>query len=322
MATKPRMIVPNAFYQIRSVSIPELKAFSSEKMKLFLLKQLSITKEKYSFKCFSWSIMDDHYHLVVQSSEETISKFMQRVNFLFAKYFNRTNKRKGTVFATRFSSVIIQADKEHIEKTIRYIHFNPVRCKECTVEGMDQHRWSGHHALVNGIEDDILDREDTISLFGSLENYHSFIQSGDPYCRNDEVIEKIRKANKGCQSFSNPESWVIGDEEFVGRMIELNSNRRVRLARHVVENVTLDSLIDRVGVCINRKREELIDHSGRMNEISTARELFALVGVSHFGFSCINLATYLGVSGSAVSKMISRSCRIKELDFLKKMVCT
>ncbi|NLP03385.1 MAG: hypothetical protein GX089_12885, partial [Fibrobacter sp.] len=79
MATKPRMIVPNAFYQIRSVSIPELKAFSSEKMKLFLLKQLSITKEKYSFKCFSWSIMDDHYHLVVQSSEETISKFMQRV---------------------------------------------------------------------------------------------------------------------------------------------------------------------------------------------------------------------------------------------------
>ena len=105
-------------------------------------------------------------------------------------------------------------------------------------------------------------------------------------------------------------------------MIELNSNRRVRLARHVVENVTLDSLIDRVGACINRKREELIDHNGRINEISTAREIFALVGVSHFGFSCTNLANYLGVSGSAVSKMISRSCRIKELEFLKEMVCT
>jgi hypothetical protein len=96
----------------------------------------------------------------------------------------------------------------------------------------------------------------------------------------------------------------------------------VRLARHVVENVTLDSLIDRVGACINRKREELLDHSGRINEFSTARELFALIGVSHFGFSCINLATYLGVSGSAVSKMISRSSRINELDFLKEMVCT
>ncbi|NLP01549.1 MAG: hypothetical protein GX089_03570, partial [Fibrobacter sp.] len=54
----------------------------------------------------------------------------------------------------------------------------------------------------------------------------------------------------------------------------------------------------------------------------TARELFALVGVNHFGFSCINLGTYLGVSGSAVSKMISRSCRINELEFLKEMVCT
>ena len=321
MATKPRMTVPNAFYQIRSACIPELKVFSSEKMKNFLLKQISTAKEKYSFKCFSWSIMDDHYHLVVQSSEETISKFMQRINFVFAKYFNRVNKRKGTVFG-RFSSVIIQANKEHIEKTIRYIHFNPVRRKDCTVKGMDQYRWSGHHALVNGSKDDILDREDIIGLFGSLENFRGFIQSGDPYCRNDEIIEKIRKANKGCQSFSNPELWVIGDEEFVGKMIEINKNRRVRLARHVVENVTLDSLIDRVGACINRKREELIDHSGRMNEISTARELFALVGVNHFGFSCINLGTYLGVSGSAVSKMISRSCRINELEFLKEMVCT
>jgi REP element-mobilizing transposase RayT len=315
------MIVPNAFYQIRSVCIPELKVFSSEKMKTYLLKQISIAKGKYSFKCLSWSIMDNHYHLVVQSSEETISKFMQRINSIFAKYFNKTNKRKGTVFG-RFSSVIVQSDKEHIEKAIRYIHFNPVRRRDCTVGGMDQHRWCGHHALVNGSKDEILDREDVISLFGSLENYRSFIQSGDPFCRNDEVIEKIRKANKGCQSFSNPESWVIGDEEFVGRMIELNSNRRVRLARHVVENVTLDSLIERVGACINRKREELIDHSGRMNEISTARELFALVGVIHFGFSCINLATYLGVSGSAVSKMISRCSKINELEFLKEMVCT
>jgi len=321
MATKPRMIVPNAFYQIKSACIPELKVFSSEKMKTYLLKQISIAKGKYSFKCFSWSIMDNHYHLVVQSSEETISKFMQRINSIFAKYFNKTNKRKGTVFG-RFSSVIVQSDKEHIEKAIRYVHFNPVRCKDCTVKGMDQHRWSGHHALVNGSKDDILDREDVISLFGSQENYRSFIQSGDPFCRNDEVIEKIRKANKGCQNFSNPESWVIGDEEFVGKMIEINSNRRVRLARHVVENVTLDSLIERVGACINRKREELIDHSGRMNEISTARELFALVGVIHFGFSCINLGTYLGVSGSAVSKMISRCSRINELDFLKEMVCT
>ena len=321
MATKPRMIVPNAFYQIRSVCIPELKVFSSEKMKTYLLKQISIAKGKYSFKCLSWSIMDNHYHLVVQSSEETISKFMQRVNSLVAKYFNRINKRKGTVFG-RFSSVIIQANKEHIEKTIRYIHFNPVRRKDCTVKGMDQYRWSGHHALVNGSKDDILDREDIIGLFGSLENFRGFIQSGDPYCRNDEIIEKIRKANKGCQSFSNPELWVIGDEEFVGKMIEINKNRRVRLARHVVENVTLDSLIDRVGACINRKREELIDHSGRINEISTAREIFALVGVSHFGFSCINLANYLGVSGSAVSKMISRSCRINGIEFFKEMVCT
>jgi len=287
------MIVPNAFYQIKSACIPELKVFSSEKMKNFLLKQISIAKGKYSFKCFSWSIMDNHYHLVVQSSEETISKFMQRINSIFAKYFNKTNKRKGTVFG-RFSSVIVQSDKEHIEKAIRYIHFNPVRRRDCTVGGMDQHRWCGHHALVNGSKDEILDREDVISLFGSLENYRSFIQSEDPFCRNDEVIEKIRKANKGCQSFSNPEFWVIGDEEFVGKMIEINNNRRVRLARHVVENVTLDSLIERVGACINRKREELIDHSGRMNEISTARELFALVGVIHFGFSCINLGYLSG----------------------------
>ena len=55
-------------------------------------------------------------------------------------------------------------------------------------------------------------------------------------------------------SFTNPESWVIGDE-VCKKVIEQNMNHRVRLARYVVENVTLDSLLDKVAACINRERK-------------------------------------------------------------------
>jgi|LFRM01.2.fsa_nt_gb putative transposase len=321
MSNKPRMIVPNVFYEVTTSCIPELKIFSSESLKVFFLEQLLISLKKYSFKCYSWSIMDDHYHLVLKSSDYTISRFMKRFNSVLAKKYNKSHNRHGTAFSRKFSSVIVQREGG-LEDVIRFVHLNPVRRKECTAEELDQYRWSGHNAIVNGIEDEIIDIEEIKNLFGSIEKYRGFMQSGKLDCSDDEIIKKVRNAHRDSYSFTNPESWVIGDEEYVRKVIEQNMNHRVRLARYVVENVTLDSLLDKVAACINRERKELLHLSGRMNEISTARELFAFIGVSHFGYSCISLASYLGVTGSAVSRMISRSCRINELDYLKEMVCT
>ncbi|MFP4243047.1 MAG: transposase, partial [Chitinispirillaceae bacterium] len=95
MCTKPRIIVPGVFYQVYSKGVSGEKIFGNPEMKKFFLRELAVTLEKFSFKCCSWSIMDDHYHLVVKSSDVPISKFMQRLNSVYAKKFNREKGREG-----------------------------------------------------------------------------------------------------------------------------------------------------------------------------------------------------------------------------------
>ncbi|NLG18878.1 MAG: hypothetical protein GX556_16250 [Fibrobacter sp.] len=324
MCTQPRIVVPYAYYEVTSGCIEELSIFKDEQMKIYFLEQLAISLKAFSFRCLSWSLMDGHYHLVIKSSDVTISKFMQRLNSVIAKKYNQSHKRRGTVFSKRFSSVIMQKRK-NLKNVIRYVHLNPVRSGDCTLEELDQYKWSGHKALVNKQTDGILDFYEVFDEFDTtadpVKEYSYYVKSADSDCDDDEIISKVRSANLGSYSFSDPTSWVIGDENFVRKVLEENRNRRIRLALHVLENVTIDTLTQRICSCAGLKKEDLL-HPGRLNEVSTGRQLLASVGVCHFGFSNIDLADYLGVSGSAVSKMITTSSRIVGLDLLKEMVCS
>ena len=85
--------------------------------------------------------------------------------------------------------------------------------------------------------------------------------------------------------------------------------------------MTADQVLSIVSDAIHLDKEEILKQ-GRLNDISTARQLFAVAGTLYFEFTNICLARILGVSGSAVSKMVSRSKRIVGLELLKEMVCT
>ena len=319
MCTKPRIIVPQVFYEVTSRGVDGVKIFPDDESKTLFLKELAITLQKYSFQCFGWSIMDDHYHLVVKSSDSSVSSFMQRLNSSYAKYFNLKSGRKGVVFYRRFASVIVQ-ENDGLRQLIRHIHLNPVRCCVCTIEELDNYNWCGHKTITNSGTDDIINVTEVIKVFsqsGSSAGYRDFIRSGE---QDQRFINKMRDANEGKQIFTNLKYWIIGDQNFVRRVLNQDRCRRIRIACHVRENMTLDNLLEKIKSCIPFNIPDFYLH-GRLNEISTFRQLFAVAGRSHFEFSCSTLADYLRVSKSAVSRMISRSTRIKELDYLKSMLC-
>ncbi len=321
MCTQPRIIAPNVFYEVTSKGVDGLNAFP-EDMREFFLKELSISLKKFAIKCFSWSIMDDHYHLIIKASDLTLSKCMQRFNSVYAKKFNKIKKRSGVLFQRRFSSVAIQEHND-LENSIRQIHLNPVRYGNCTLDELDRYKWSGHQAMVNKQSDGILDVEGVLCIFEDSNprlDYYDFIKSKDLNSKDKEVINKIRSANQGRYSSANSDSWAIGDQEFRMRVLELHNSNRVRIAKHVRESVSIDSLLEKICICINVDRKAMCNQ-GRLNEISTARQLFAIIGFCVFEFTCTKLAGSLGVTASAVSRMISRGNRITGLDLLKEMVC-
>ncbi|MFP4014674.1 MAG: transposase [Chitinispirillaceae bacterium] len=319
MCTKPRIIVPAVFYQVCSRGVFGENIFPTPELKAFFLKELAITLKKFAFLCCSWSLQDDHYHLVVKSSDVPISKFMQRLNSVYAKKFNRERGREGVVFFRRYASVI--SEEIELKKIIRYVHLNPVRCGECTLEGLDHYQWSGHKALMQEGGDDILDKGCLLDQFpgsDSLDQYKTYLLSGAPDCSNDEVIRIVRNANRGKMNFSKPELWVIGSPDFIRMILERDRCRRARVARHITFNTPLEKIHASLQLCLNCEKEELF-LQGRVNQKSTSRELFAYLGACCYDFQNTEIANYLGITGSGVSRMVSRYARISRWQYLVEL---
>lgn len=319
MTSKPRIIVPHRFYQLFSQSNPELQMFKNPQMKLFFLEQLSITLQKFSFDCLAWSLLDDHYHIVIKSADINLPLFMQRFNSILARHFNKINRRKGSVFSKRYSSIVVQ-EGSALNDIIRHIHLNPVRKGTCSIEELDNYQWTGHRSIVNNTSDTIINTDELLNQFGNcdpLTNYRNFIKTG---IENKKVIKIVRMSNDGTLNFRKSNCFIIGDKDFIGTVLDEDRCRKARLARYIRENVTLNGVLDKVKNCVNFYHEDIF-RQGKLNEVSTARQLFAIVGHCHFEFKCTDIAKHLNITTSAVSSMVSRGIRIVELDFLKKMIC-
>lgn len=314
MSTKPRIIVPDLIYEVTSKWARGVNIFSSVESKTFFLKELEHTLKMFSYHCHAWSIMDDHYHLVLKSSEIPISIFMQRLNSVYAKHFNKLKNESGVVFHKRFSSIIVEETR--LKELVRYVHLNPVRCGTCTIEELTTYEWCGHRILLTNDSDHFQNTNDVLEKFSDKEPskaYGDYVRLGLLEHENDQLVKIIRDANRGIENFLKREPWVLGTSNFVKDTLEKDRCCRARIAQHVRENITFEIIHEKVETTLKLPKGDLF-RQGRLNVRATARLLFAYIGKCRFDFSAISLSSYLGVSGSAVSKMISRCKTVQSKD--------
>jgi REP element-mobilizing transposase RayT len=319
--SKPRIVVSGVFYEVTSKGARGTAIFDTDELKSFFLTVLSRTLEKFSYQCYGWSLLDDHYHLILKSSKTSISKFMQRINSIYAKHYNRVTNGQGTVFYRRFASIIVQ-EETGLKDLIRYVHLNPIRNGACTLEQLDTYKWCGHHSLANNESDQIQNTGDVLKLFvGSNAStaYHDFIHGNSSEPKTEKFIQDIRNANKGLEKFSQPEPWVIGTPKFVRETLERDRCNRARAARHTREDITCENIHEKIKVHLNITDDDFF-RQGRLNFRTKARLVFAYIGVTRFDFSGADLAKYLGVTRSAISRMLSRWESVEEREKLFKDV--
>jgi len=147
-----RCILPNSCYHLITRSNEGNDVFHEradyEKYMLLLNKY----KNKFGLKLFAWCLMNNHTHLVAQSSE--ISKAMHGINMSYAQYFRWKNKSRGHLWQGRFQSLEIQNDRYMIN-CLTYIEYNPVRAKMVTRP--EDYHWSSYKTRVLGGKNDMLD---------------------------------------------------------------------------------------------------------------------------------------------------------------------
>lgn len=129
---------------------------SFNKMKDIGCQSIYKKPRKLLVSIHAFCLMPNHYHLLLSPFiEGGISKFMQKINMGYSKYFNIKYKREGALFQGKYKTVNIQRD-EYFAYLLYYIHFNPldlkfpewrdykIRSRKDALNFLESYRWSSH----------------------------------------------------------------------------------------------------------------------------------------------------------------------------------
>lgn len=110
----------------------------------------------------AWVLMPNHFHIYITPSsprsdlgEDGVSVFMQKLCTGYSMYFNKKNKRTGSLFEGKFKSVHVESD-EQAKYNFSYIHLNPVKLIDSswkengaknikkTLDYLSKYKWSSY----------------------------------------------------------------------------------------------------------------------------------------------------------------------------------
>lgn len=131
MARKSRNYMEASFFHIMVQGINKEYIFNSNIDKKKYLEIMQNTKIQYNIELIAYCIMGNHVHLLVSiKNVEDLSKYMHKINTLYALYYNKKYNRVGYVYRDRYKSQIICSEKQ-LYICINYIHNNPVKASIC-----------------------------------------------------------------------------------------------------------------------------------------------------------------------------------------------
>jgi REP element-mobilizing transposase RayT len=144
--TRPlRISFEGALYHITNRGNERRDIFFDEKDRKYFLRILKETVKEDQWKCYGYCLMNNHYHLLIETPQANISKGMKKINGEYTQYFNYRHKRIGHLFQGRFKTILVEKES-HLLELCRYIVLNPVRAGACAKpEGYD---WSSYKAIV------------------------------------------------------------------------------------------------------------------------------------------------------------------------------
>lgn len=148
MARLPRLVVPNHPLHIMHRGNNRQAIFETDDDLMRIKEDLTVSLAKSHCQLHAYVIMTNHLHLLVTPTDkEQLSVFMQSLTNRYARYFNTTRKRTGTIWEGRFKSCLVDSEA-YLFTLYKYIEMNPI--KASLVDDIADYRWSSypHNALA------------------------------------------------------------------------------------------------------------------------------------------------------------------------------
>jgi REP element-mobilizing transposase RayT len=291
MARQLRIEFEGAFYHVTSRGNRRERVYFEDGDRKKFLEILKRTKERYGYHLHAYVLMDNHYHLILETPRANISQIMQNINTSYTVYINKKHRRSGHLFQGRFKSIVVDKDA-YLGTLSRYIHLNPVRA--AMVQKPEDHRWSSYISYIDSPEKNtIVDTADTLSIFSeksrqAVKAYKNFMDSGigtkdNPF---DDVEAGILLGRASFKERIKALLDVRKDDEEIPQIKQLRNSIPIN---HVIQ-----------GCCnyYGKGREELLQRR------SGQRAMAIYLSKALSGRKNIEIGSYFGIKGPAVSNIV------------------
>jgi len=181
MARPLRIEYAGAFYHITARGNERKDIFKSARDREKFLCYLQSATERYGAVIHAYCLMNNHFHLLLETPSGNLSQIMRHVNGAYTTYFNTKRRRAGHLLQGRYKGILVEAD-EYAKELSRYIHLNPVRAG--AVESPEDYRWSSYAEYIGRKKPPAwLARNFILGDFGGKETeaqrgYQDFIEAG------------------------------------------------------------------------------------------------------------------------------------------------
>ncbi len=125
MARPPRIQLPSAIYHVMSRGNRKGIIFDDDDDRRRFLEVLAEAVERYRLRCLSYCLMGNHYHAVVETTEQNLPDAMHFVNGVFTQASNLRHGRTGHLLEGRYRSLVVATDI-YLWNANLYVVLNPV----------------------------------------------------------------------------------------------------------------------------------------------------------------------------------------------------
>jgi REP element-mobilizing transposase RayT len=284
--TRPlRIQYPGACYYVTAQGNNKGMLFETKEDRERFLSYLKVAHERFGAIFHAYCLMDDHYHLLLETPNANLSRICHLINGSYTIYFNLKTGRSGHLFQGRYKAILVEKDA-YGQKLSRFIHLNPLRAG--LVRELARYEWSSYPAYIGVTEKPAwLHVNYLLGFFNqetgtAQENYRTFIQS-----RDDFSARRMMKAIVG--------SAFLGSTEFIDRIKdrwidEKNADvQNVSVIRAIEKRITLEGVKNTVKYVAGIKS-------------TYYKGLCLYISQQYGGFSLNEIGNYYGMKPPAVSQ--------------------
>ena len=279
MARPLRIEYAGAVYHITSRGNEKKAVFKDDQDRINFLNTLQHVNKRYNWLCHAYCMMDNHYHLLIETPDGNLALGMRQLNGVYTQLFNKRHQRTGHLFQGRYKSILIQKDS-HLLEVCRYVVLNPVRAR--MVERPEAWKWSSYPATAGR-------------------------ESPPPCLTTDWVLGQFsRKRAKAEQEYRQFVEWgigketiwinvkgqsILGEDDFVEGLIshirKYQDIPEIPKSHRYVNRPSLDKIFPK-NIILDKKK----------------RDMKIIEAVQKYGYTQQQIAAHLNMHYSTISNLV------------------